>query len=95
MHTAKKELYKKEKPCYSDQILVAATLTPPNQHGKSNPFKSDASKKKTVHKHRRRRIKRSYVFTLEKVLARKTIPSTRSLPDTINKGQTLGFHPLR
>jgi hypothetical protein len=61
MHTTKKRKkeYKKEKPRYNDQIFVAATRTPPNQHQKSNPSKSDASKKETVHKHRRHPIKRS------------------------------------
>jgi hypothetical protein len=57
-HTTKKEeeLQEKEKPRYSDKILVVVALTPPRQHQKSNIFKSDASKKETVHKRCRRPI---------------------------------------
>jgi hypothetical protein len=57
--TKKRKKNKKEKLRYIDQILVAATLVPSNQHRKSNPSKSDISKKETMHKHRRRPIKRS------------------------------------
>jgi hypothetical protein len=36
-HSQKKEeLQKKKKPRYSDKFLIAATLTPPIQHQKSN-----------------------------------------------------------
>jgi hypothetical protein len=57
MHTAKKEKkYKKEKPRSSDLFPEIAALTPPRQHQKSTFSKSDASKKETMHKHRRRPI---------------------------------------
>jgi hypothetical protein len=46
-HNQKKEELQK-KPCYIDQILVAVTLTPLNQHQKFNPFKKDACKKKNA-----------------------------------------------
>jgi hypothetical protein len=59
MHTAKKEkeeLQKKEKSRNRDKFLVAATLTTPRQHQKSNISKNDAFKKGTVHKHSHRPI---------------------------------------
>jgi hypothetical protein len=42
-HSQKKEekLQKKKKARYSDKFLVAATLTPPRQHQKSNISKSE------------------------------------------------------
>jgi hypothetical protein len=50
MHRAKKkELQKMKMARYSDKFLIAATLTPPRQHQKSNISKSDASKKEIVH----------------------------------------------
>jgi hypothetical protein len=79
MHTEKKE-YKKEKSRYSDQIIIAAVLTSPRQRQKSSISKSDASKKKTVHKHHRRPITnlrvrpgespRSYNKTFNKTIAK-------------------------
>jgi hypothetical protein len=50
MHTAKK----KEKPRYYNLFLVGMDQTSPRQQHKFTFFKSDASKKKTMHKHRRR-----------------------------------------
>jgi hypothetical protein len=55
----KRRIKEKEKSRYSDKFLIAATLTPPRQHQKSNISKSDGSKKGTVHKRRRRPINRS------------------------------------
>jgi hypothetical protein len=57
MHTTKKKKnYIKEKSCYSDLILVAAVQTPPRQPQKFSFSNSNASKKETVHKGRRRPI---------------------------------------
>jgi hypothetical protein len=55
MYTAKKreKNYKKEKPRYIDLFFV----TPPRQHHKSSFSISDAFKKGTEHKRRRRSIK--------------------------------------
>jgi hypothetical protein len=50
-------------------------------------------KKETMYKHRHRPDHRSWVFPQEKVGAHKEMPSTRPLPGTTNKGQTLSFHP--
>jgi hypothetical protein len=52
MHTAKKEkrITKKEKSRYSDLFLRTAVLAPPRQHQKFSSSKSDAFKKKIVHK---------------------------------------------
>jgi hypothetical protein len=52
----KEELQKKEKSRYSNLFLETTALTPPKQHQKFNFSKSDASKKETVHKRRRRPI---------------------------------------
>jgi hypothetical protein len=58
MHTAQniKKNYKKEKSRYSNLFLETTALTLPRQHQKFNFSKSDASKKETVHKRRRRPI---------------------------------------
>jgi hypothetical protein len=58
MHTAKKkkeELLKKSHH-HIDLFPETMVLTPPGQHQKSSFSKSNASKKGTVHKHRRRLI---------------------------------------
>jgi hypothetical protein len=48
---------KKKKTCYSVPVLAAKVQPPPIQLVNSRLFKSDASKKETVHKRRRRPIK--------------------------------------
>jgi hypothetical protein len=80
----KEELQKKEKPCYSDKFLVAATLTPPRKHQKSNISKRDASKEETVHKLRHHPITDLRFSPWRKVRAHKTMPLTRLLPHTSN-----------
>jgi hypothetical protein len=62
MHIAKKEAAKKEEPHYNVSVFAATTQTPPTQHLKFMFFKSDASKKETLQKHRRHPIKKSYCF---------------------------------
>jgi hypothetical protein len=59
MHPARKRKKKlrKEKTCYGIPALVATIHPPPRQHLNSRLSRSDASKKRTVHKHRRRLIK--------------------------------------
>jgi hypothetical protein len=87
MHTVqlkKKNYIKKEKSSYSDNFLVAATLTPPRQHQKSNISKSNTSKKETVHKCRRHPIIDLRFSPWRKFSLTKTIPSTRSLLGTTN-----------
>jgi hypothetical protein len=44
----KKNYSKKEKSSYSDNFLVATTLTPPRHHQKSNISKSNASTKECI-----------------------------------------------
>jgi hypothetical protein len=80
----KKRITKKEKPRYSDKFLVAATLTPPRKHQKSNISKRDASKEETVHKHRHHPITDLRFSPSRKVRAHKTMPLTRLLPGTTN-----------
>jgi hypothetical protein len=82
MHTAKKkrENYKKGKFRYNDQFVETAAQTP--QHQKFKFSKSDASKKRNKAQAPSSLDHRSQVFTLKKVLALKTMPSTRSLADT-------------
>jgi hypothetical protein len=45
-------IIRKKKSLYSNLFLVGATHPPLIQHPKSNFFKSDASKKEPMHKHR-------------------------------------------
>jgi hypothetical protein len=52
----RKKNYKKRNSRCSNIFPETAALTPPIQHQKSNFSKSDASKKGTVHKRRRRPI---------------------------------------
>jgi hypothetical protein len=54
MHTAKNR--RRKKSHYGVKVLVATTQTPPIQLQKSKFSKSDASKKETMQKHRRRPI---------------------------------------
>jgi hypothetical protein len=87
MHTAqikKKNYSKNEKSSYSDKFLIAATLTPPREHQKSNISKRNASKKETVHKHRRYPIIDLKISPWRKSALTKTMPSTRSLSGTTN-----------
>jgi hypothetical protein len=87
MHTAKNRrriTKKKEKSRFSDLFPRAATLTPPRQHQKSSFSKSDASKKETVHKRRRRPIIDLRFSPWRKSSLTKAMPSTRSLPGTTN-----------
>jgi hypothetical protein len=73
-----------KKSCYNDLFFVAADQTTPKQHQKSIFFKSDTSKRETIHKCQHLRDHRLYVFTQEKSRAHKTMPSTKLLPGTIN-----------
>jgi hypothetical protein len=60
MHPAKKgkkKKLRKEKTRYGIPALAAIIHPPPKQHVNSRLFKSDAFKKGTVHKRRRRAIK--------------------------------------
>jgi hypothetical protein len=87
MHTAlkqnKEEKKEKKMSRYNDLFLVAAVQHPPRQHPNSKFSKSGTFKKEIVHKRHRRPII-DHMFTLEKVCALKTMPSTRSLLGTIN-----------
>jgi hypothetical protein len=51
-----KEELQKRKSRYSDLFLVTAAQTPPRQHQKFSISNSNASKKETMHKLRRRPI---------------------------------------
>jgi hypothetical protein len=79
----KKKNYIKEKFRYSDLILVAILQTPPRQPQKFRFSNSDAFKKETVHKSRRRLII-DHKFSLWRISLTKTMSSTKSLPDTTN-----------
>jgi hypothetical protein len=48
-----RRITKKKKSRYNDLFLEAAVQPPPRQHQKYSFSKSDASKKETLHKHRR------------------------------------------
>jgi hypothetical protein len=77
MHIAnkRKKNYKNKKSRYNDQFLVTAVLTPPKQHQKFSFSKSDASRKKAVHKHHHHPIIRFSPWRNSSLA--KIMPSTR------------------
>jgi hypothetical protein len=75
---------KKLNKVYYSVSVLAAPQTSPRQHLKSKFSKSDAFKKEAVQKFRRHSDHRSLVFTLKKVSALETMPSTRLFPHTTN-----------